>query len=87
MRTDDTAKQVLGLFAGATLEASHAGKLRFGLPVHSVSLAEVFSLMETRKESLGIHDYSASQPSLESIFLSIAEKDINRRPAREAAAA
>ena len=32
--------------------------------------------MEEKKEELGVLDYSASQPSLESIFLAIAEKDI-----------
>jgi hypothetical protein len=35
------------------------------------------------KEELGILDYSASQPSLESIFLAIAEKDINRQHASQ----
>ena len=58
-----------------------AGKLRFELPLRSQSLADVFEQMEAHKERLGILDYSASQPSLESIFLSIAEKDINRHPA------
>ena len=75
------------LFAGATLEANHAGKLRYELPLGTISLASVFETMEERKEELGILDYSASQPSLESIFLAIAEKDINRAPARRAAAA
>ena len=56
----------------------------------STSLAAIFQLMETHKKSLGILDYSASQPTLESIFLAIAEKDINRTggasPADEPAA-
>ena len=46
--------------------------------------------MERRKAELGILDYSCSQPSLESIFLSIAEWDINRvdvKSGGEAAAA
>ena len=59
--------------------------LRFDLPFEIVSLATVFETMEVHKQSLGILDYSASQPTLESIFLAIAEKDIVRRdghPAR-----
>jgi len=68
------------LFAGARLEHNHAGKLRYSLPLGSISLAHVFESMEARKEALGVLDYSCSQPSLESIFLAIAEKDINRKP-------
>ena len=67
-------------FPGAVLEHNHAGKLRYTLPLSVVSLASVFELMEARKDGLGILDYSCSQPSLESIFLAIAEKDINRKP-------
>ena len=37
--------------------------------------------MEGKKAALGILDYSCSQPSLEQIFLQIAERDINRRAA------
>lgn len=72
-------KEVPRLFSAATLEANHAGKLRFKLPLESVSLACVFETMETHKEALGVLDYSASQPSLESIFLSIAAEDINKK--------
>ena len=67
------------LFAGAILEHNHAGKLRYELPINSVSLAAVFEIMEAKKEALGVLDYSCSQPSLESIFLAIAERDINRK--------
>ena len=66
------------LFARATLEAEHAGKLRYELPMSgegSTRLARVFEVMESQKDGLGVLDYSASQPSLESIFLAIAEKD------------
>ena len=71
------------LFPRASLESEHAGKLRYVLPMTgdgAASLAAVFETMEAKKEALGVLDYSASQPSLESIFLAIAEKDINRRP-------
>ena len=66
------------LFPKAILGAAHAGKFKYELPTASTSLASVFELMETNKERLGVLDYSASQPTLESIFLAIAEKDINR---------
>ena len=66
------------LFPQAILNAAHAGKFKYELPMASTSLASVFELMENHKERLGVLDYSASQPTLESIFLAIAEKDINR---------
>jgi len=76
---------VPSLFPGARLEHNHAGKLRYELPsggaAGGVSLSSVFEVMEGRKEELGVLDYSCSQPSLESIFLAIAEKDINRASA------
>ena len=45
----------------------------------SHTLSSVFEAMEGAKEGMGILDYSASQASLESIFLAIAERDINRQ--------
>mmetsp|Transcript_32040 Transcript_32040/g.67148 ORF Transcript_32040/g.67148 Transcript_32040/m.67148 type:complete len:147 (+) Transcript_32040:1-441(+) len=70
--------EVAALFPAAILVSAHAGKFKYELPMKSTSLATVFELMESNKERLGVLDYSASQPTLESIFLSIAEKDINR---------
>ena len=76
--------RMVRLFPGAQLDQSHAGKLTYELPKFEAtggkSLAEVFETMERHKDALGILDYSASQPSLESIFLAIADKDINRKP-------
>ena len=78
------------LFPGARLDQSHAGKLTYELPKFEAtggkSLAEVFETMERHKDALGILDYSASQPSLESIFLAIADKDINRKPREDGVA-
>jgi len=71
--------QMAGLFPKACLTSAHAGKFKYELPMASTSLAAVFQLMEANKERLGVLDYSASQPTLESIFLTIADKDINRR--------
>ena len=74
-------EEVPRLFPGARLDAAHAGKFKYELPMESFTLAAVFEAMEANKARLGVLDYSASQPTLESIFLAIAEKDINRRPA------
>jgi len=91
LRVDDERASAIGdevcrLFPGATLEAAHAGKLKFELPTDGLSLAAVFERMEACKAQLGVLDYSASQPSLESIFLAIAQNDINRKPTPPAAA-
>jgi len=71
--------KIAALFPGARLEEAHAGKLKFELPIAGLSLATVFDLMETHKDALGVLDYSASQPSLESIFLALAAADINKK--------
>lgn len=42
-----------------------------------LSLAQIFNLIETNKESLKLETYSLSQTSLEQIFLSFANKRID----------
>ena len=74
---------VPSLFPGAVLEAAHAGKLRYEVAMEGVTLARIFEVMEAQKAQLGVLDYLASQPSLESIFLSIAEKDITLARSRK----
>jgi len=76
-----TPAAISGLFPSSMLTSAHAGKFKYELPMESFTLAAVFEAMEANKARLGVLDYSASQPTLESIFLAIAEKDINRRPA------
>ena len=76
--TTTTIISSLHLFPKAALTSAHAGKFKFELEMASTSLASVFELMEANKAKLGVLDYSASQPTLESIFLTIAENDINR---------
>jgi len=78
-RASDLPDQIALLFPGARLEEAHAGKLKFELPTQGLSLATVFDKMETHKDSFGVLDYSASQPSLESIFLTLAASDINKK--------
>jgi len=82
-----TTAEIVALFPKAILGAAHAGKFKYELPMASTSLASVFELMEAHKGRLGVLDYSASQPTLESIFLAIAEKDIIRTGGATAAAA
>ena len=71
---------VARLFEGAREIEHHAGKLKFELPSEKDgggSLAGVFETLEAQKEELGVEDYSASQPTIEDIFLKIAgEKDL-----------
>jgi len=59
------------LFPGSVLAEFHTGKFKYELPPDAASLAEIFETMEAHKGQLGVLNYSASQPSLESIFLSI----------------
>ena len=67
------------LFPGARLEGCEAGKYTYELPLQGGSLGSVFAVMEGLRDELGVLDYSASQPTLESIFLSMAKKDLNRQ--------
>ena len=80
-RADAVRAAVPRLFPGARLESVHADRFKYELPMAGLDLSAIFETMEASKESLGVLDYSASQPSLESIFLAIAKDDINRRPA------
>jgi len=68
---DDAASGVRQLFPSAVLLEEDASKFKFELPAASVKLHEIFDRMEKARGELGVLDYSASQPTLESLFLSI----------------
>jgi ABC-type multidrug transport system ATPase subunit len=68
---DDAAAGVRRLFPSASMLEEHASKFKFELPAASVKLHEIFDRMEQAKDELGVLDYSASQPTLESLFLSV----------------
>ena len=69
------------LFPGAELSEHHAGKYKYELPPSSATLAQIFETMEANKEKLGVLNYAASQPTLETIFLAICGKAAARAPA------
>jgi len=70
-RCEATPAEVNALFPGAILVEQHTNQLKFELPHGAASLADMFEAMESNKERMGVLDYSASQPTLEAIFLSI----------------
>ena len=51
------------------------GRFKFCIEAGAVTLASIFEEMEARKEAMGVLDYSASQPPLESVFLSFVHTD------------
>jgi len=78
LRVDESGRDavhaaIVAMFPQAMLTEQHASKLKFEIELESVVLADVFEKMEANKDALGIIDYSASQPTLENIFLSIVE--------------
>merc|ERR1711972_75188 len=79
-QASEVKAEIIALFPSAELTEAHASKLAFTLEHSSVALADVFERMEAHKERLGIIDYSASQPTLESIFLSIVETTSDPQP-------
>jgi len=71
-------------FPGAGVENECGGFLRFAIPtLDRLTLAGAFRLLEDRKDEEGIHDYSISQGSLESVFLRFAEDDPQRTAAAD----
>ena len=60
-------------FVGAELIEEHAGRAKYLIP-QAIPLATIFECIEDNKESLGILDYSVSQPTLEQIFVAVARK-------------
>eukprot|EP00002_Diphylleia_rotans_P026668 TRINITY_DN532_c0_g3_i5.p1 TRINITY_DN532_c0_g3~~TRINITY_DN532_c0_g3_i5.p1 ORF type:complete len:289 (-),score=50.48 TRINITY_DN532_c0_g3_i5:150-1016(-) len=60
-------------FPSAKLLEQHGTQMRYDIPKDEVKLGEVFSLIESQQQQLGILDYSLSQTSLEQVFISVAE--------------
>ncbi|XP_012944277.1 ATP-binding cassette sub-family A member 3 [Aplysia californica] len=56
----------------ATVFDDHQGYAHIQIPDMSVSLAEVFSLMENSKKTMHVRDYSVHQTTLEQVFLGFA---------------
>jgi ABC-type multidrug transport system ATPase subunit len=67
-------------YPGSSLDEAHAGRLKYRLPQQGLSLSSVFSSMEAQKNQLDIVDYSISQCSLESIFISRVREQKEHEP-------
>jgi ATP-binding cassette subfamily A (ABC1) protein 3 len=95
-RLADVRSFVQSMFQGADEQEHAAGRIRYLIPkqegAHAITLAEIFSRIEQKKEELQISDYGVSDASLEQIFVSIArgqdqklaEERANHNDAREA---
>lgn len=80
---ESSVKQVQAFIAKqypqSKLEQAHGGRLKYHLPQHGVTLSSVFSSMEAHKKQLQITDYSISQSSLESIFVTQVNLDAKKK--------
>jgi len=73
-RADEAANFVRQTFEGAIATEQHGGQLRYDIPRSEMQLSEMFSLMESARERLGMQDYALSQTTLEKIFLKFASE-------------
>ena len=69
-------------FPSAILKEQHYHKAVFQLsisddPLSNLSLAEVFEMLEDRRQELKIEDYSVSQTTLDDVFINFAKKQGN----------
>lgn len=89
-RTDDVEAWIKKSFPSATKQSAFFGAVKYELaPEKSRSgdLADIFSKLEEGRSSgeLGIKDYSASSPTLESVFVAFARKQEEEELAEELA--
>ncbi|GFO39485.1 ATP-binding cassette sub-family a member 3 [Plakobranchus ocellatus] len=66
-------------FPGATVFDDHQGYIHFQVPDSGVTLAHVFTLMESIKENLNVQDYSVHQTTLEQVFLSFTRAQVQSK--------
>ncbi|XP_058465469.1 phospholipid-transporting ATPase ABCA3-like [Malaya genurostris] len=60
---------VLLTFNGAVLKEQYQDSLSFHVPQTNLKWSQMFGLMESQKQRLGIEDYALGQTSLEQVFL------------------
>lgn len=70
---EDIQSLVTGMAQQVTLAEAHGAHMKYELS-HDLDLADVFELMESRKEQLSITDYAVAQTTLEQVFLRFAQK-------------
>ncbi|KAH3873422.1 hypothetical protein DPMN_036657 [Dreissena polymorpha] len=59
-------------FPSASIRSHHVNVIQLDIPRESVSVAEMFSVLEREKNNYNIEYYTVSQTTLETIFLNIA---------------
>ena len=61
-------------------ESDSGGQARFGVPIQTLpELAMLLHELETKRASLGIEDYSVSQPTLQQAFFRLSKDDASQR--------
>ncbi|XP_058837017.1 phospholipid-transporting ATPase ABCA3-like [Topomyia yanbarensis] len=60
---------VMTTFNGAVLKEEYQDSLSFHVPQTNLKWSQMFGLMESHKDRLGIEDYALGQTSLEQVFL------------------
>ncbi|GFO27722.1 ATP-binding cassette sub-family a member [Plakobranchus ocellatus] len=63
-------------FPGAMVFDDHQGYIHFQVPDSGVTLARVFTLMESTKVNLCVQDYSVHQTTLEQVFLTFTRAQV-----------
>lgn len=76
-KVDDAKAFVLEEFPSAKLEQQQNELLKFSIPRDSIRIGDVFEKIETNKENSGIASYSVTQTTLEEVFISIANANVD----------
>lgn len=63
-------------FSGSVLKDVHQGLIHFHLTDSSLRLGKVFGVAESMRSAFGVEDYSISQTTLEQVFISFAQSQI-----------
>merc|ERR1711988_1816002 len=62
---------IVGSLPGLEVAEQHESYLKFRVP-DDLPIHQIFSIVESKKEALGIQDYSLSQTTLEQVFVQFA---------------
>nr|XP_014353291.1 PREDICTED: ATP-binding cassette sub-family A member 13-like [Latimeria chalumnae] len=65
-------------FPGTYLKEQHLGLLEYQVPYKLGCLAEMFRVLETKKEQLNIKHYSISQTTLDQVFINFAMQQMEK---------
>lgn len=69
-----------GHFENLASGSDSGGQARFGVPIQTLpELAMLLHELETKRASLGIEDYSVSQPTLQQAFFRLSKEEAGRQ--------